>query len=542
MKVAVMGYGTVGSGVCEVIETHQDTLAKRTGGKALELARILDLREFPGDKHEALFTKDFNDILNDPEIQIVAETMGGVNPAFDFTMKLLASGKSVVTSNKELVAQKGPELLACAKAHNVNYLIEASVGGGIPIIRPMAQCLAANHIEGIAGILNGTTNFILTQMIEEDMSFADALALAQANGFAEKDPTADVEGHDACRKVCILASLAFGKHVYPSQVETEGISKITLEDVAYVASAGGVIKLLGQIKDLGNGKIAAFVGPAVVYNGSQLASVKGVFNAVLVRGDAVGDVCFYGQGAGKLPTASAVVADMADCAAHTEQRRIFGWGADVEGHDACRKVCILASLAFGKHVYPSQVETEGISKITLEDVAYVASAGGVIKLLGQIKDLGNGKIAAFVGPAVVYNGSQLASVKGVFNAVLVRGDAVGDVCFYGQGAGKLPTASAVVADMADCAAHTEQRRIFGWGAGEEDYVVDYKTAIKMPFYVRVQGDETHIKQAFDNVKFLSRRGQPADEKAFITDEMTEEELERRLAGFPVEAVIKVASY
>ena len=390
MKVAVMGYGTVGSGVCEVIETHQDTLAKRTGGKALELARILDLREFPGDKHEALFTKDFNDILNDPEIQIVAETMGGVNPAFDFTMKLLASGKSVVTSNKELVAQKGPELLACAKAHNVNYLIEASVGGGIPI-RPMAQCLAANHIEGIAGILNGTTNFILTQMIEEDMSFADALALAQANGFAEKDPTADVEGHDACRKVCILAS-----------------------------------------------------------------------------------------------------------------------------------------LAFGKHVYPSQVETEGISKITLEDVAYVASAGGVIKLLGQIKDLGGGKIAAFVGPAVVYNGSQLASVKGVFNAVLVRGDAVGDVCFYGQGAGKLPTASAVVADMADCAAHTEQRRIFGWGAGEEDYVVDYKTAIKMPFYVRVQGDETHIKQAFDNVKFLSRRGQPADEKAFITDEMTEEELERRL--------------
>ena len=216
--------------------------------------------------------------------------------------------------------------------------------------------------------------------------------------------------------------------------------------------------------------------------------------------------------------------------------------ADVEGHDACRKVCILASLAFGKHVYPSQVETEGISKITLEDVAYVASAGGVIKLLGQIKDLGGGKIAAFVGPAVVYNGSQLASVKGVFNAVLVRGDAVGDVCFYGQGAGKLPTASAVVADMADCAAHTEQRRIFGWGAGEEDYVVDYKTAIKMPFYVRVQGDETHIKQAFDNVKFLSRRGQPADEKAFITDEMTEEELERRLAGFPVEAVIKVASY
>ena len=404
INVAVLGYGTVGSGVVEVIEKNKDMVNKKSA-QELEVKYILDLRDFPGDPYEDKVIHDFNTILHDDSVTIVCETMGGVGAAYQFTKQALERGKSVCTSNKELVAKHGPELLQIAREHNCNYLFEASVGGGIPIIRPMAQCLAANHIEGIAGILNGTTNFILTQMIEEDMSFADALALAQANGFAEKDPTADVEGHDACRKVCILAS-----------------------------------------------------------------------------------------------------------------------------------------LAFGKHVYPSQVETEGISKITLEDVAYVASAGGVIKLLGQIKDLGGGKIAAFVGPAVVYNGSQLASVKGVFNAVLVRGDAVGDVCFYGQGAGKLPTASAVVADMADCAAHTEQRRIFGWGAGEEDYVVDYKTAIKMPFYVRVQGDETHIKQAFDNVKFLSRRGQPADEKAFITDEMTEEELERRLAGFPVEAVIKVASY
>ena len=400
INVAVLGYGTVGSGVVEVIEKNKDMVNKKSA-QELEVKYILDLRDFPGDPYEDKVIHDFNTILHDDSVTIVCETMGGVGAAYQFTKQALERGKSVCTSNKELVAKHGPELLQIAREHNCNYLFEASVGGGIPIIRPMAQCLAANHIEGIAGILNGTTNFILTQMIEEDMSFADALALAQANGFAEKDPTADVEGHDACRKVCILAS-----------------------------------------------------------------------------------------------------------------------------------------LAFGKHVYPSQVETEGISKITLEDVAYVASAGGVIKLLGQIKDLGGGKIAAFVGPAVVYNGSQLASVKGVFNAVLVRGDAVGDVCFYGQGAGKLPTASAVVADMADCAAHTEQRRIFGWGAGEEDY----KTAIKMPFYVRVQGDETHIKQAFDNVKFLSRRGQPADEKAFITDEMTEEELERRLAGFPVEAVIKVASY
>ena len=332
MKVAVMGYGTVGSGVVEVIEAHSNTIPKKIGGESLEVSHILDLRDFPGDPHEALFTKDFNDILNDPEVKIVAETMGGVNPAFDFTMKLLKAGKSVVTSNKELVAQKGLELLQAAEESGSNYLFEASVGGGIPIIRPLTQCLAANNIEGVAGILNGTTNFILTMMIEKDMSFDEALKIAQEKGYAEKDPTADVEGHDACRKVCILASLAFGKHVYPSQVETEGITNITLEDVSYINSANGVIKLLGQIKYIDDNRIAAFVSPAVVYNGSQLASVKDVFNAILVRGDAVGDVCFYGPGAGKLPTASAVVADIIDCAKHTERKKIFGWGAGDEDH------------------------------------------------------------------------------------------------------------------------------------------------------------------------------------------------------------------
>ena len=327
MKVAVMGYGTVGSGVVEVIEHHSDIIPKRTGGKALEISHILDLRDFPNDAHKDLFTKDFNDILNDEETKIVAETMGGVNPAFDFTMKLLKAGKSVVTSNKELVAQRGLELLQAAEESGANYLFEASVGGGIPIIRPLCQCLAANYIEGIAGILNGTTNFILTMMIEKGMSFDEALKIAQEKGYAEKDPTADVEGHDACRKVCILASLAFGKHVYPNQVETEGITNITLEDVSYIENAGGVIKLLGQIKYINDNEIAAFVSPAVVYNGSQLASVKDVFNAILVRGDAVGDVCFYGPGAGKLPTASAVVADIIDCAKHSERKKIFGWGA-----------------------------------------------------------------------------------------------------------------------------------------------------------------------------------------------------------------------
>jgi homoserine dehydrogenase len=406
MKVAVMGYGTVGSGVVEVIESHSKSIAKRIGGDVLEVAHILDLRDFPEDSHTALFTKDFNDILNDPDVKVVAETMGGVNPAFDFTMKLLKAGKSVVTSNKELVAQKGLELLETARENGTNYLFEASVGGGIPIIRPMAQCLAGNNIEGIAGILNGTTNFILTKMIEDGMNFNDALKLAQDNGFAEKDPTADIEGFDACRKVCILAS-----------------------------------------------------------------------------------------------------------------------------------------LAFGKHVYPNQVSTEGITNITLEDVSYVHSANGVIKLLGQIKYINDDEIAAFVSPAIVLHGSQLACVNGVFNAILVRGDAVGDVCFYGPGAGKLPTASAVVADMADAAVHIERRKEFGWGQGSESYVVDEKSALEMPFYVRAKGiTESKIKAIFNDVKFLTRIGQPSDEIAFITDSMTENALNKKLDGIEVINTIKVTNY
>lgn len=405
MKIAVMGYGTVGSGVVEVIEAHKEIIIAHTGGEALEIAKILDLRDFPNDPHKELFTKNFNDILNDDEIKIVVETMGGVNPAFDFTVKLLKKGKAVVTSNKELVAQKGLELLKAAEEGKTNYLCEASVGGGIPIIRPMTQCLAANHIEGVAGILNGTTNFILTKMIEENMSFDDALKLAQDHGYAEKDPTADIEGHDACRKVCILAS-----------------------------------------------------------------------------------------------------------------------------------------LAFRKHVYPNQVATEGITNITLEDVAYISSVNGVIKLLGQIKYINDDSIAAFVSPAVVYNGSQLASVRDVFNAILVRGDAVGDVCFYGRGAGKLPTASAVVADMVDCAKHVVRRKIFGWGEGSEDYVIDYKSSIEMPFYVRAKMDESQVKGIFSDVKFLSRKGQPSDEVAFITDRMTENALKEKLKGLNVLNIIKVTNY
>ena len=272
------------------------------------------------------FIKDFNIILNDDEVKIVVETMGGLHPAFEFVSSLLKAGKSVVTSNKELVAAKGYELLTLAEENNVNFLFEASVGGGIPIIRPISQCLAANEIDEIAGILNGTTNFILTMMIEKNMSFSEALKLAQDNGYAEKDPTADIEGHDACRKICILASLCFGKHVYPDSVYTEGITKITLSDVAYVNQLGGVIKLIGRAKRVPGRKIAALVSPCVVMSHSQLANVSDVFNAILVRGDAIGDVVFYGRGAGKLPTASAVVADVIDCAKHLNRKKLFGWG------------------------------------------------------------------------------------------------------------------------------------------------------------------------------------------------------------------------
>ncbi len=332
MYIAVMGYGTVGSGVVEVFLKNHDSIVKRSSQNELELKYILDLRDFPDDPNQGKFIKDFNIILNDADVKIVVETMGGLHPAFEFVSSLLKAGKSVVTSNKELVAAKGYELLTLAEENNVNFLFEASVGGGIPIIRPISQCLAANEIDEIAGILNGTTNFILTMMIENNMSFKDALALAQKNGYAEKDPTADIEGYDACRKICILASLCFGKHVYPDSVHTEGITEITLDDVACVNSYGGVIKLLGRAKRLENGKISAVVSPCVVMSHSQLANVSDVFNAILVRGDAIGDVVFYGRGAGKLPTASAVVADVIDCAKHANRKKIFGWGKSEENY------------------------------------------------------------------------------------------------------------------------------------------------------------------------------------------------------------------
>jgi len=328
INAAVLGFGTVGSGVVELVEMNKEHIAQKLE-QELNIKYILDIRDFSDSPYKDRFVKSFDIIENDPTIKVVAEVIGGVTFAYDYTVRALKAGKSVVTSNKELVAQHGFELLQLAKEHNVNYFFEASVGGGIPIIRPMHRCMAANEISEVYGILNGTTNYILTNMIVNNMKFEDALKNAQELGYAEKDPTADVEGIDACRKICILASLAFGNHIYPSNVYAEGITKITLEDVAIADETGYAIKLIGQAKKLGE-KAKVMVSPALVPHKSLLAHVDDVFNAILLRGNAVGDVFFSGRGAGKLPTASAVVADILDAAKHSEYLKGWGWEDEIE--------------------------------------------------------------------------------------------------------------------------------------------------------------------------------------------------------------------
>lgn len=324
-KVAIMGYGTVGSGVYEIIKKNTEKLFINTNGEPVGIKKILDIRDFDDHPEKEIFTKDFNDILNDDEISVVAEVMGGLHPAYEFTKSLLEAGKCVVTSNKELVATYGSELLELAKSKNVNYFFEASVGGGIPIIRPMHQCLTANNIIKIAGILNGTTNYILNQMIANGETFETALKEAQAKGYAEKNPAADVEGYDACRKIAILASLAWREEIDYNDIETIGITDITLEDVKYAGLADRVIKLIGYAEMLDNGKVYAAVSPMLVKKGGPLSNVNGVFNAIMVTGDCVGDVMFYGRGAGKLPTASAVVADIVDGVKHRERSKQIYW-------------------------------------------------------------------------------------------------------------------------------------------------------------------------------------------------------------------------
>lgn len=324
INLAIMGYGTVGSGVYEIAQKNAQSI-QRKSGQEIRVTRILDLRDFPDHPQPELFTKNFDDILNDPQISVVAEVIGGITPAYDYTKAALMAGKSVVTSNKELVATHGTELLALAAQNNVRYMFEASVGGGIPIIHPLTQCLAANELSEITGILNGTTNYILTKMIKNGQSFEEALADAQAKGYAERNPAADVEGHDACRKICILASLAFGKAVDCDRIHTEGITNITLQDVEYAEQLGYVIKLIGYSKRE-DGKVLCRVSPMLIPSEHPLSGVEDVFNAIMVHGDSIGDVMFYGRGAGKLPTASAVMADVIDIV-KGDGSCYYGWKA-----------------------------------------------------------------------------------------------------------------------------------------------------------------------------------------------------------------------
>ena len=329
MKIAIMGFGVVGSGVGELLMTNSESIAKKAGEK-IEVKYILDLRDFPDSPYKC-FIKDFDMILNDPEIEVVVEAMGGTNPAYDFTKNLLLAGKHVVSSNKELVARHGTELLQIAKRKNINYLFEASVGGGIPIIRPLISSLTGNDITGIVGILNGTTNYILTQMIKNGKSFADALSEAQEKGYAEKDPTADVEGFDTCRKIAILSSLAYGKYVDSTQIPTEGITKITTEDAMYAQTLGYSVKLVGQCVKAEDG-IFARVCPAFIDFDSPLSNIADVFNGILVQGESLGDVMFYGRGAGKLPTASAMIADLVDVAKHQNTNIRILWAEAEDGY------------------------------------------------------------------------------------------------------------------------------------------------------------------------------------------------------------------
>ena len=324
VNIAVLGYGTVGSGVVEVINTNHESINKRAG-QEINIKYVLDLRDFPGDPVQEVLVHDYEIIANDPEVDIVVEVMGGIEPAYTFVKRALESGKSVCTSNKALVAKHGPELMEIAKEKNINFLFEASCGGGIPIIRALNGSLTADEVDEITGILNGTTNYMMYKMATEGSDFDVVLKEAQQKGYAEADPTADVEGYDACRKIAILSSLAYGKFLNYENVYTEGITKITPEDMVYAEELGMTIKLLGTSRKLGADTFTALVAPFMVGQKSPLYSVKDVFNAVFVHGNMLGDAMFYGSGAGKLPTASAVVADVVDMTKHQNTNIYIDW-------------------------------------------------------------------------------------------------------------------------------------------------------------------------------------------------------------------------
>lgn len=325
IQIAVLGYGTVGSGVVEVINTNHDSINKRAG-EEINIKYVLDLRDFPGDPVQEILVHDFETIINDPEVAIVVEVMGGIEPAYTFVKRALEAGKSVATSNKALVAKHGLELLEIAKKKDINFLFEASCGGGIPIIRPLNSSLTADEIDEITGILNGTTNYMLYKMSTEGAEFDAVLKDAQAKGYAEADPTADIEGHDACRKIAILSSLAFGKFLNYEEIPTEGITNITASDMLYAKKLGMTIKLLATSRKVGDA-FYAMVAPFLVGQESPLYSVNDVFNSIFIHGNVLGDAMFYGSGAGKLPTASAVVADVVDEAKHLHRNIMMNWSS-----------------------------------------------------------------------------------------------------------------------------------------------------------------------------------------------------------------------
>lgn len=376
-KVAVLGYGTVGSGIVEVIKTNQELINKRAGTE-VDVKYILDLRDFPGDPYEELVVHDADVIMNDPEVDIVCEAMGGINAAYAFTKTALSKGKSVCTSNKALVAEYGTELIELAKANNCNYLFEASCGGGIPIIRPLRTSLSPEKVVAIKGILNGTTNYILTKMEQEGADFDAVLKDAQALGYAEANPEADIEGHDACRKIAILSSLGFGKTVYYKDVYTEGITKISIDDFAYMKQLKATIKLLGMSKEVG-GKYFAMVAPFVLTRENPLFSVEDVMNAILVTGNTLGDTMYYGAGAGKLPTASAVVSDVIECAMHAGIHLPCNWEPEK---------LPLSSL--------DDAERKFFVRVAGEDTAKIREAFGDVAMLEPVKS----RETAFVTPVM----------------------------------------------------------------------------------------------------------------------------------------------
>lgn len=375
MKIAVMGYGTIGSGVVEVLRINKEKIAKRAG-EPVEVKYILDLREFPGDPMEDSIVHDYQTIVNDPEIGIVVETMGGVEPAYTFVKAMLEAGKQVTTSNKNLVAAKGAELIKIAREHGVNFQFEASVGGGIPIIRPLNKCLTADEIEEITGILNGTTNYMLTKMSDEGADFDEVLKDAQAKGYAEKDPTADIEGHDPCRKIAILTSLVAGKQIDFEDIHCEGITKITAVDIKYAKAMDRSIKLLASSKKVGD-SYSCLVAPYMLKSTHPLCGVNGVFNGIFVRGNVLGDAMFYGSGAGKLPTASAVVADVVDMVKHQHTNIYIDWSQEkleiVDYKDSVNAFFVRTAsdkaaveAAFGNVEYVENVEAGEIGFVTGE--------------------------------------------------------------------------------------------------------------------------------------------------------------------------------